>query len=221
MSLVVTGTGTEVGKTIVCAMILARHARRRRIAYWKPIATGSSESSDTQFIRSVVGKNVEILSEVYSLGPPVSPHLAARLGRRRIEPEQVVGAFVTHAMADDRRNLLIEGIGGLLVPLTDDGYLLASLFEELHLPLLIVASSRLGTINHTLLTLEAARSRRLEIAGVILSGPPNAENRRAIERFGSVDVLAEVPVIPSITHQGITQAARSFDRKGRLKQYFE
>ncbi len=221
MSLVVTGTGTEVGKTIVSALILARHAKRHRIAYWKPIATGASEGSDSREIRRVARKTVEILPELYAFDPPVSPHLAARLARRRIEPDQILDTFVQHALADERRNLLIEGVGGLLVPLTDRGYLLANLFEELHLPILVVASSRLGTINHTLMTLEAARSRKLEVAGVVLSGPRNDENRSAIERFGDVEVIAEVPVLRSITSRGIARAATSFDRKGRLKRFFE
>lgn len=218
MSFIVTGTGTGVGKTIVSALILTRYGKRGQLAYWKPIATGSEEESDTRTVVRLAPRGVEVLPEVYSYGPPVSPHLAARLARRPIEPALVVEAFVAHAAGSAERNLLVEGVGGLLVPLTDRGLLLADLLAELHLPLLVVASSQLGTINHTLLTLEAARARRLLVAGVVLSGPRNPENRAAIERFGKVEVLAEALPIPSVTRDGIARAARTFDRKGRIKE---
>lgn len=221
MSLFVTGTGTEIGKTITCAVILSRYGRHHRLAYWKPIASGTDTETDTAFVKRTNSANAEVLPETYLFDAPLSPHLASRLQRRRILPERIVEDFVAHALADAQRNLLIEGVGGLLVPLTANGYLLANLIADLALPCLIVASSRLGTINHTLLTLEAARARRLDVAGVVLSGPPNRENRRAIERFGKTAVLAELPLIQSRTRQGIARAGASFDRRGRLGKYFE
>jgi len=224
MSLFVTGTGTGVGKTLACSVILTRHGRRRPIAYWKPVATGSNGEvgeSDADFVRRTAAKGIQVLPEAYSFRSPVSPHLAARLERRTLEPEKILNAFVSHALADARRNLLVEGVGGLLVPLTDRGYLLASLIAELALPCIVVASSALGTINHTLLTIEAARARNIQIAGVILSGPSNPPNRRAIERFGGIEVLAELPVVRPLTRGGIARAAAGFDRRNRLLKYFE
>ena len=221
MSLAVVGTGTDVGKTVACAVILARYGRTHRLAYWKPIATGGAAGSDSSFVKRVSGGHGQVLPEEYLFEPPVSPHLAARLSRRPINPERVIEALVRHGLADEQRSLVVEGIGGLLVPLTDSGFLLADLLAELHLPCLLVGRSALGTINHTMLSLEAMRARRLLLAGVILSGPPEPENRKAIERFGGVEIVAEIPEIRPMNRAGLLGAARRFDRKGRLKRFFE
>ena len=221
MSLVVIGTDTDVGKTVVSAILLARYGKAHTLAYWKPLATGGSMDSDSASIRRWVGHLVEVLPETYLYDPPVSPHLAARMAREKIDPERVLEDLVRHGLADPARNLVIEGIGGLLVPVTDTGYLLVHLLKDLHLPCVLVARSTLGTINHTLLSLEALRARELDLAGVVLSGPRNRQNRAAIERFGGVDVIAEVERIPRLGRASIAGAARRFDRRARLKKYFE
>lgn len=219
MSLVVVGTGTEIGKTVTCAVLLARYGKSLPLAYWKPVATGAIEGSDSAFVKRVVGHLAPVLDERYSFNPPLSPHLAARRHRKTIEPEAILEALVARGLADEERNLVIEGVGGLLVPLTSSGYLLADLLQDFHLPCLLVATSTLGTINHTLLTLEALRSRHIEIAGVVLNGPRNRDNREAIENFGKVEVIAEIPPIRHLSRAGVLRAARSFDRRGRLKSY--
>ena len=94
MSLVVVGTDTEVGKTVVSAVVLARYARRRRLAYWKPLATGADGDTDTGLVRRWVGHRVEVLEETYLYDPPVSPHLAARLASRPIDPELILGKLL-------------------------------------------------------------------------------------------------------------------------------
>jgi dethiobiotin synthetase/malonyl-CoA O-methyltransferase len=223
MSLLVLGTGTDVGKTVVSAVVLARYGRKFRLAYWKPIATGAASGathSDAGCVRRWVGHLVEVLPETYSFDPPLSPHLAARLAGAAIDPERVLADLVRHGLADRRRSLVIEGVGGLLVPLTEPGYLLSHLAADMHLPCLLVAQSGLGTINHTLLTLEALRSRSIELAGVVLSGRRNPENRAAIERFGSATVVGEVDFLPRLGRKGIEAAARRFDRRGVLARYF-
>jgi len=164
---------------------------------------------------------VDILQESYLFEPPVSPHLAARLAGKRIDPEQVVQALKTYQQENDGRALVIEGIGGLLVPLTVEGYLLADLLEEMSLPCLLVASSTLGTINHTLLTLEAMRSRDLELVGVVLNGPRNRENRLAIEEFGCVQIIGEMEPIDPLSPQSVLRASRGFDRKALLESYLK
>jgi dethiobiotin synthase len=221
MSLVVIGTDTGAGKTVACAVLLARYGARLRLAYWKPVATGAREGRDVEAIRRLCGGAVEALEERYLFDEPLSPHLAARRSRARIDPEALLAALVEHGLADARRALVIEGVGGLLVPLTEHGYLLANLLADMHLPCLLVARSTLGTINHTLLTLEALRSRRLELAGVVLNGPRNTENRRAIERFGAAEVVAEIEPIRPLGRAGVRRAARSFDRRGRLGRYLK
>src|SRR6185503_7417850 len=161
----------------------------------------------------------EILPESYLFRPPVSPHLAARRAGKRIDSRIILQALASH-----RRNgntpLVIEGIGGVLVPLNARGYFLADLARDLRIPALVVARSTLGTINHTLLTLETLRRRRVPIAGVVLNGPPNAESRRAIERLGGVPVLGEVPRLRQVGPASLARAAKAFDRRGRLRRYF-
>lgn len=219
MSLVVVGTGTDVGKTVISAILLARYAKQLRLGYWKPVASGACDGRDTKKVEKWCGDTIDVLEEEYLFKEPLSPHVAARREKRRVTVDSVLQALVRHALADEERSLVIEGVGGLLVPLTDDGYLLAHLLTEMHLPCLLVAHSTLGTINHTLLSLEALRSRKLEVAGVVLNGPPNRDNRRAIERFGDVDVVAEVEPIRPLGRSGIRKAARRFDRRARLKSY--
>ncbi len=217
MSLVVVGTGTEIGKTMTCAVLLSRYAGIFNLAYWKPIATGSAEDRDTSVIERLCGHGVKILQESYLFEPPVSPHLAAGLAGKRIHPEQVVQALKTYQQENDGRALIIEGIGGLLVPLTADGYLLADLLQEMSLPCLLVASSTLGTINHTLLTIEAMRSRDLQLVGVVLNGPRNRENRLAIEQFGNIQIVSEVEPLSTLSPENVLRAARGFDRQALLE----
>ena len=167
MEVVVTATGTEIGKTVVSAVLLARWAGRGGVTYWKPVATGAEEGSDSREVASLVGPEVRVLKECYRFAPPLSPHLAARMAGVEIEPERILSACRRHRESVGDGLLVVEGIGGLLVPLTDRGYLLADLLKALDLPCLVVSSSQLGTINHTLLTLEALRSRGLSLAGVV------------------------------------------------------
>ena len=219
MEVVVTGTGTEIGKTVISAILLARWARRVDVTYWKPVATGGEEGSDSREVASLVGPELRVLKECYRFAPPLSPHLAARLAGVEIEPERILSACRRHRESAGDGLLVVEGIGGLLVPLTDGGYLLADLLKALDLPCLVVSSSQLGTINHTLLTLEAIRSRGLSLAGVVLNGPANLENRRAIERFGKARVVAELEPLDPLSPETVARAASEFDRDGVLERY--
>jgi malonyl-CoA O-methyltransferase len=222
MSFAVIGTDTEVGKTVVSAALLWRLAGKRPLAYWKPIATGSAEGRDAETVGDLLGVGragapaVEILPETYLFREPISPHVAARHEGRVVDPHRVVRDFAAHRRAVPGRALLVEGVGGLLVPLTDDGFLLTGLLAALALPCVLVARSSVGTINHTLLALEAARVRGLRIAGVVMSGAPHPENRRAIERFGQVEVLGELPFLAPLSSSTLAAAARALDPDDRL-----
>jgi dethiobiotin synthetase len=189
----VTGTGTEVGKTVVAAVI-ARElvAKGVRVAVFKPAVTGLADEREPDHAllrRAASSAQSDAEIAPYRYRSPASPHLAAELAGERIEP----GLLLKRAgrAAADADALVCEGVGGLLVPLTL-GYLVRDLALDLGLPLVIVASPGLGTINHTLLTLEAARSLGLEVAAVVLTpwpqqpGPVPASNREAIERLGRV-----------------------------------
>ncbi len=230
MSLAVVGTGTDVGKTVISALVLARYAGPRPLAYWKPLATGAGGDAgperlptDSETVARLAPPEVEILAERYLFAPPVSPHLAARLAGTVIDPAAVLAAFAAHRAARPERALVVEGVGGLLVPLNENA-LLIDLLAAAGLPCLLVAKSGLGTINHTLLSLEALRGRGIAVLGVVMNGPPDAENRAAIERFGGVPVIAEVaPIEPlaSFDRAAVARAAGDFDPTARLAEHLE
>ncbi len=197
----VTGTGTEVGKTVV-ASVIARTAAAggARVAVFKPAVSGLEEGgeADHELLRRGAGSQ-QTDDEIapYRYDPPVSPHLGAELAGERISPERLREAA---ARAGQDADLLVaEGVGGFLVPLTL-GYLVRDFARDLGLPVVIAASPGLGTINHTLLTVEAVRSVGLEVACVVFTpwaeAPSEVErsNVEAVARLGRVRVetLAEL-----------------------------
>ena len=149
--------------------------------------TGTAAADDdTATVVALAGLSSEhVYPPAYALRAPLSPHAAAELEGVRITMEAI-------ALPQTAHPLVVEGAGGLFVPLNDRDFMI-DLMTKLALPILLVARSTLGTINHTLLSLAALRSRGLPVAGVVLNGPPNAGNRTAIERFGQVRVLAALP----------------------------
>lgn len=219
MSIAVVGTDTEVGKTVVSAMIMARYGPRLPLAYWKPIATGRTEGRDVDAVRRWTGHCGLVHDERYLFDPPVSPHLAARRARVTIDLAAVTAARRRLRRLHPERHLIVEGIGGVLVPLDGAGTLLVDLVARMKLPCVVVARSTLGTINHTLLTLEALRRRRVTVAGVVLNGPPNKENREAVRRFGDVPIVGEVRPLRSLTRRAIAAAATRLDRRAVLKPF--
>ena len=191
----VTGTGTEVGKTVVAATIARTLAGEgRRVAVFKPAVTGLDEGVETdhELLRRASGSD-QSDEEIapYRYGPPASPHLAAALAGEEIDPERLRRAAA--AAASGAEAIVCEGVGGLLVPLSPS-YLVRDLAADLGYPLVVVASPGLGTINHTLLTVEAARAAGLEVAAVILN--PGREDPSEIERSNRETIadLAEVSV---------------------------
>ena len=189
----VTGTGTEVGKTVVAATIArGLAAAGRRVAVFKPAVTGLDEpgEADHLLLRRAAGSDqADDAIAPYRYGPPASPHLAASMIGERIEPARLLSVARDAAAGAD--TLVCEGVGGLMVPLTL-GYLVRDLARDLALPLVVAASPGLGTINNTLLTLEAARAVGLEAVLVVLTPWPeqpeaiHQSNREAIERLGGV-----------------------------------
>ena len=191
----VTGTGTEVGKTIVAAA-LARIAASegKRVGVFKPAVSGLDEAevADHELLR-IAARSDQSDDEIapYRYGPAVSPHLAAELAGEPIDPGRLRAMA---ALAASRSDFLVcEGVGGLLVPLRGD-YLVRDLARELGLPVVIATPPGLGTINHTLLTLEAARGSGLEVSAVVLTPWPDdpegleQSNRATIESLGGVTV---------------------------------
>lgn len=192
----VTGTGTEVGKTAVAAIIArALAARGKRVAVFKPAVTGLDEGVETDhaLLRRASGSeqsDEEIAP--YRYGPPASPHLAAALAGEEIDPARLRKAAGAAAAGADV--LVCEGVGGLLVPLSPE-YLVRDLAADLGYPLVVVAGPGLGTINHTLLTIEAARAAGLDVLAIVLNpwpAEPSAierSNRETLARLAAVEVL--------------------------------
>lgn len=209
MSFIVAGTDTDAGKTVASAVLAKALARRGDVGYWKPIASGARDGRDVDVVARLAG--VPCAAETYLLPEPFSPHLAARLEGVTIEMETLERAWQALRQAHPNRRWLIEGAGGLLVPLDDVGTLQVDFFARLALPVVLVARSGLGTINHSLLSLEALRRRQLQVAGIVLVGPPNAENRRAIERLGGVATLAEIHWLDSLDPASVAAVAAGLD----------
>jgi dethiobiotin synthetase len=210
--LFVTGTDTGVGKTVVAGAICAALAARgERVAAFKPVVTGLDEEVEEwprdHELLAAAGGGRQSPDEVAPLvfGPPVSPHHAAELAGTAIEPLELADA--ARAAGEGAEALICEGVGGLLVPLTT-GYLIRDLALELDLPLVVAARAGLGTINHTLLTLEAARAAGLDVAAVVISPWPQEpsdmerSNRETIETLGDVRVCG----LPATTPDRLAQA---------------
>lgn len=193
----VTGTGTEVGKTVVAATIARTlSGAGKQVAVFKPAVTGLDEGVETDhaLLRRASGSS-QSDEEIapYRYGPPASPHLAAALAGEEIDPERLRRAAAAAAEGADA--IVCEGVGGLLVPLSPT-YLVRDLATDLGYPLVVVAGPGLGTINHTLLTVEAARTAGLEIAAVVLN--PWPEEPTEIERSNR-ETLADLSGAPVLT----------------------
>jgi dethiobiotin synthetase len=204
--LFVTGTDTGVGKTVVAAAVCAALAARGEVvAAFKPALTGLDEAPgdwppDHELLAGAAsaGQSPREVAP-YRFGPSLSPHYAAELAGKAIEPARVLDA--AHRAAARANVLVCEGVGGLLVPLTT-GYLVRDLVVDLGLPVLVSARTGLGTINHTLLTVESASAAGLRVAGVVMTpwpakpAPIERSNRATVERLGGVRVSGLPPTAP-------------------------
>jgi dethiobiotin synthetase len=214
--LFVTGTDTGVGKTVVAAAVCAALAARGdRVAAFKPAVSGIEEpppagwSHDHELLAAAASAE-QAPGEVspHLFGPPLSPHFAAELAGTAIEPARLVAA--ARAAAARAGMLVCEGVGGLMVPLTP-GYLVRDLALDLGLPLLVVARTGLGTINHTLLTLESARSAGLSVAGIVMTPWPRTPEPIALSNRETVELLGGVPVsgLPETDPSSLARAAEA------------
>jgi len=200
----VTGTDTNVGKTVLSALLVAA----LNGVYWKPIQTGALEGTDRKSVAGWSGIPEErLLPERYCFDPPVSPHLAAREAGVHIALEllQLPDALPGFP-------LIVEGAGGVMAPINERD-LMRDLIRQLGLPVVIAARSALGTINHTLLTVAALRAASVAICGVVMIGEEHVENRRAIEHYGRVRVIGHIPPLQEINRDTLLGVFdKRFDR---------
>ena len=184
----VSGTDTGIGKTVVSAMMTLGLSA----TYWKPIQSGLEEETDTEFVKRVTGLSDEhFMSERFRLQEPLSPHASAEIDGVTISLDDF------QLPEAGTNNLVVEGAGGLLVPLNDNDMII-DLIERFQLPVLLVSRSELGTLNHTFLSLEALRSREIPVLGVVMNGPKNESNKKAIEKYGNVEVIGEINTIETL-----------------------
>ena len=201
MRLVVTGTDTGIGKTVLAAA-LTGHLRAH---YWKPVQAGLEDESDSQIVARLCGLGADaVLPEAYRLITPCSPHQAAAIDGVTIDLARLALPLVDGP-------LVVEGAGGVLVPLRP-GFLMADLFAHWGLPVVLAARTSLGTINHSLLSLEALRARGVAVLGVVFIGEGNAESERVICAEGKVRRLGRLPWLDPLDAGGLATAfAAGFD----------
>jgi dethiobiotin synthetase len=199
---IITGTDTDVGKTVFAAAL----TEALKGYYWKPVQAGLDDLSDAQSVADISGLPADhILPEVYRLTTPCSPHRAAAIDGIEIDPARLALPVVPGP-------LIIEGAGGVLVPMRPD-WLYADQFAVWNKPVIIVARTALGTINHSLLTVEALRSRGIPIHGIAFVGDVHQDSEDMIVRVSGVRRLGRLPHLPILTGERLKVAfAANFDR---------
>lgn len=194
---VVCGIGTNVGKTVVSAIL----RKAFDATYWKPIQAGDLDYSDTMKVENLSLCSAPILSEKFRLNTPASPHYAAKIDGIQIETSNLELPQITE-------NLLIEGAGGLMVPLNEEGLLYLDIIEQWALPVVLVSRHYLGSINHTLLSLEALKSRNIPVRALIFVGEENAATEQAILKRFPIKNVHRIPETDEVTPSFVAQEAQ-------------
>ena len=198
----ITGTDTNVGKTLFCSILMDKFL----YDYWKPIQTGNKNDNDTIYIKKIckIPSN-RFYKPAFSFRKSLSPHQAAKYENVSINLNNIKKPITNNP-------LIIEGIGGILVPLNNKNFII-DLIKKLKFPVIIVSRSTLGTINHTLMTIKILRQNKIKIYGVVLNGVMNKKNAQSIEHFGKVKVLAQIPFFKKISLKKI----KNFTNQNPLK----
>ncbi len=194
---VISGIGTEVGKTVVSAIV----SEALKATYWKPVQAGELENTDSHKVQRLTS-NVRILPEAYKLKEPMSPHAAAEIDGVNIQLNDF-------NLPQVEGNFIIEGAGGLLVPINMQGLLYADVFKNWNLPVIIVSRHYLGSINHSLLTAEVLKKRDIKIAGWIFVGEENKTSESIILKVTDLPMIARIPLVSEVTKEFVSvQAAK-------------
>jgi dethiobiotin synthetase len=206
--IIICGTDTNVGKTIVSSFFV----QGLKGIYWKPIQSGTEEGTDTKTVCNLLNlESSRYLPEKYKFKAPVSPHWAAEKESVFIEPSNL-------KLPDLDELIIIETAGGLMVPLNRD-WLQVEQLKVWGAPIILVARTGLGTLNHTLLSLEALKHRNLNVLGIVLNGPPHKDNPKTLEQFGDTKILASLPIFEKVTSKVLLQEWNKQQLDQRLKQY--
>jgi len=206
--IIVCGTDTDVGKTIVSSFLV----QGLKGVYWKPIQSGTEEGTDTKTVCKLLDLEPErYLSERYKFKAPVSPHWAAEKESRHIDPNNL-------DVPNLDKLIIIETAGGLMVPLNRN-WLQIDQLKVWGAPIILVARTGLGTLNHTLLSLEALKNRNINVLGIVLNGPPHTDNPKTLEQFGDTKILARLPIFEEINAKSLSQEWNKQQLDQKLKLY--
>ena len=206
--IIICGTDTDVGKTIVSSFLV----QGLKGIYWKPIQSGTEEGTDTKTVCNLLSLEPNsYLPERYKFKAPVSPHWAAEQESDFIEPSNL-------KLPDLDELIIIETAGGLMVPLNRD-WLQIDQLKAWGAPIILVARTGLGTLNHTLLSLEALKNRNLDVLGIVLNGPPHKDNPKTLEQFGDTKILASLPIFDEVNAKVLSQELKKQQLDSKLKKY--
>ena len=187
LKFIICGTDTDVGKTLISSFFV----RGLQSFYWKPIQSGIDKETDSQSILRLTGiKKEKILEEAYIFKKPVSPHWAAEIDGKKIDINLL-------NLPSINGSLIVETAGGLMVPITRN-FLQIDQIRKWNLPVIIVCRSSLGTLNHTLLTIEALQKRNIKILGLIINGEKHFDNPKTLREFSKLPIIAEFPRLNNI-----------------------
>ena len=208
--IIICGTDTDVGKTIVSSFLV----QGLKGIYWKPIQSGTEEGTDTKTVCNLLSLEPNsYLPERYKFKAPVSPHWAAEQESAFIEPSNL-------KLPDLDELIIIETAGGLMVPLNRD-WLQIDQLKAWGAPIILVARTGLGTLNHTLLSLEALKYRNLDVLGIVLNGPPHKDNPKTLEQFGNTKILASLPIFDEVNAKVLSQEWHKQQLDQKLKRYIQ
>ena len=208
--IVICGTDTDVGKTIVSSFFV----QGLKAIYWKPIQSGTEEGTDTKTVCKILGlESHRFIPERYKFTAPVSPHWAAEKESRLIEPKNL-------NFPDVDKLIIIETAGGLMVPLNRN-WLQIDQLKVWGAPIILVARTGLGTLNHTLLSLEALRKRNINVLGIVLNGPEHNDNPKTLEQFGNTKILARLPIFQDLSAGALFQEWKKHHLDEKFKEYIK
>ena len=206
--IIICGTDTDVGKTIVSSFVV----QGLNGIYWKPIQSGTEDGTDTKTVCKLLNLEPKRhLPERYTFKAAVSPHWAAEKESRLIEPNNL-------HLPDLDKLIIIETAGGLMVPLNRN-WLQIDQLKVWGAPIILVARTGLGTLNHTLLSLEALKNRNLDVLGIVLNGPPHDDNPKTLEQFGDTQILASLPIFNEVNAKVLSQEWKKQQLDQKLKKY--
>lgn len=195
--LFVTGIGTGIGKTITAAVLV----EKLKADYWKPVQAGDLDNSDTLKVKSLVANQTTVFHpEAYRLTQPYSPHKAAALDGITIDENKIT-------LPNTTNQLVIEGAGGLMVPLNDH-FLMIDLIKQLKADVVLVSQNYLGSINHTLLSIEALKQRDIPVKGIIFNGEANSSTEEFITSYTGITMLGRLPNMKEIDRESVLDAGK-------------